>query len=141
MQVETEQIRKEDSLQREKMLSAAMKAGKVERSGDTMQYTIRMAPRTQLFTRDLNEGAYTVYQMTADPYMLSVATKWIEKGLEFSTSPEALDTYARLVYVQGQKQKAQELIEKAMKLKTERGMPTTELKTVLDKIQKGVSLK
>jgi hypothetical protein len=98
--------------------------------------TISFAPVTQNFARELNNGAWSFYKMTKNPYLLSVATEWVTKGLEFFKSPEILDTYSRLLYKQNQKAKAIELQQEAIALRKQRKYSTREYDLILDKMKK-----
>ena len=93
------------------------------------------APMVQGYARDLNRGAYKIYQKTNNAYLLVIATKWAEKALQFYTSPEILDTYARLLYKQNQATKAIKTMSEAISLQQKRGYPTREYDTALEKMK------
>ena len=97
-------------------------------------------PMVQFFAKELNNGAWSFYKMTNNPYLLSVATEWIKKALEFDRTPEVQDTYAHLLYKQAQKDKAIEMETAAIELRRKRGYPTKEYEAVLDKMKKGLPI-
>ena len=108
----------------------------------TLQSTsVAFKPMAQYFTIELNEGAWNFYKMTNNPYLLSIATEWAKKGLAFYESPEALDTYAKLLYKQGQKEKAIDIETKAIALRQKRGYSTKEYEAIVEKMKKGVVIK
>jgi hypothetical protein len=98
------------------------------------------APVVQSFSRELNNGAYEFYKKTNNPYLLSIATEWVEKALQFYQSPEVLDTYAKLLYKQNKNAKAIEMMSEAVTLQQKRGFPTKEYETSLEKMRSGKSL-
>ncbi len=110
MVVNVDSIRKMDSTRLRKLLDQQPRIPRdtiINGKKAIMQTTsVAFKPTTQNFTMELNEGAWNFYKMTNNPYLLSIATEWAKKGLDFYESPEALDTYARLLYKQGQKEKA-----------------------------------
>jgi hypothetical protein len=113
------------------------------RNGNKMRVTttVPFRPAGQFFANDLNEGAYKFYQRTDNPYLLSVATEWVEKALEFYKTPAILDTYARLLYKQGKNEKAIEAMNEAIALHQKNGFPTDIYDATLDAIKHHKKLK
>ena len=103
--------------------------------------SVAFKPITQNFTMELNEGAWSFYKMTNNPYLLSIATEWAKKGLDFYESPEAMDTYAKLLYKQGEKQNAIDAETKAIALSKKRGFNTKDYEVTVEKMKKGVAIK
>ena len=139
MSVSVDSIKRKDSLTRARLFANA----KVKDSltdANKKPTTITFVPLTQYFSRNLNNGAWAFYKMTNNPYLLSLATEWVKKGLEFYEGPEALDTYSRLLYKQGQKNIAIEMEQKSIDLRKKRGFPTMEFETTLEKMKKNNSI-
>jgi hypothetical protein len=78
--------------------------------------------------------------MTSQPQLLLMAIGWIEKGLEFYESAEALDTYARLLYKSGQQTRAVDVQLRAIALKTRQGYPVKEMEAVLEKMRRKAAI-
>jgi hypothetical protein len=137
MSVSVDSIKRVDSITRSRLLANTSPSASFMR-GDTMvrTKTISYSPAVQFFSRDLNNGACEFYTRTNNAYLLSIATEWARKGLEFFETPEALDTYSRLLYKQGQKQTAIEIQEKAIALQRKRGFPVKELEMILGKMKR-----
>ena len=89
---------------------------------------------------ELNNIAYKVYLRTDNPFLISEATTWAEKALEFYKAPEVLDTYARLLYKQNKTTKAIEIISEAIALQQKRGYPTVDYDIVLGKMKNNAPL-
>jgi hypothetical protein len=128
-------IKKQDSLNLEKMMRAAKKDTVMD--GGKMKITSKVTFTTtaQKYGRELNNAAYDFYRRTGDPYLLSVATQWSERALEFHRSPQVLDTYARLLYKQGQADKAITIMTEAISLQQKEGYPTKDFDQTLDKMK------
>lgn len=93
-------------------------------------------PITQDYSNALNKGAYQFYAKTNDFKLLSIATAWAEKALQFYTTPEVLSTYARLLYKQKQAAKAIEIMSEAIALQQKNGYPTKDYDQVLEAMKK-----
>jgi Thioredoxin-like len=140
MTVSVDSVKKRDSLNRAALL-AKQEGEKIIR-GDSVVYkkTISYAPITQVFSRELNNGAWVVYTWTNDPLYLKKALQWAARANEFFDSPEAADSYARLLYKTGNKTEAIQQESRAIDLRKKRGYKTDELEKVLTEMQKGKSL-
>ena len=137
MTVSVDSIKKKDSLTRVTLL-AKQDVEKTMR-GDSVVYkkTISFSPITQTFSRGLNEGAWTIYTWTNDPFYVKKALQWATRANEFFEHPEAIDTYARLLYKTGNSNEAIQQESKAIELKKKRGYKTTEFEIVLANMKTG----
>lgn len=95
------------------------------------------APITQNFTRELNDAAWNFYKMFDDSVNTRKALQWSKRANEFYESPEAMDTYARLLYKTGNSTEAAVWMEKAIALKKKRGFTVTESEAILVNIRQG----
>ncbi len=145
MVVNADSIKKIDSTIRRKLLDQQPRQTRdtiINGKKATMQTaSIAFKPTTQNFTMELNEGAWNFYKMTNNPYLLSIATEWAKKGLDIYESPEALDTYAKLLYKQGQKEKAIDTETNAIALRKQRGYNTKDYEAIVEKMKKGAVIK
>ncbi|MCW3074315.1 MAG: hypothetical protein JWP69_1384 [Flaviaesturariibacter sp.] len=139
MTVSPDSIKRIDSLNWKRMASASIARKDTVAEGNKMRISQRVAfaPYAQTFTAELNDGANNFYKKTANPYLLSVATEWIKKGLAFYSSPEALDTYSRLLYKQGQREKAMDMQAEVLAIRKHRGYSTKEQEALLAKMKAG----
>jgi tetratricopeptide (TPR) repeat protein len=135
-----EQIRKADSLARNRaMQKSSGEAVKTNTDGNkiTMRKSFTYAPVTQFFTRDLNSGAWLLYTSTTDKHLLEKAISWAKRAIQVYESPEAMDTYARLLYKTGDTSKATEWQEKAIHIFKARKRNTHHYEEVLSKMKEG----
>lgn len=100
-----------------------------------VQRTTSFTPRAQFFANDLNHGAFTMYMMNPPEKYISSALKWSARSLEFNESPASLDTYARLLYKNGQRDSAIYYQEKAVALEKQRGYKATTFEVALKKMK------
>jgi hypothetical protein len=135
MKVNPDSIKLKDSLSRKKLL--AQSPVTIEKRGDSVlkKKQIIYAPLTQNFTSDLNNAAWNFYIMTQNLFYLQKATAWARRANEFYESPEAMDTYARLLYKTGNKNEALEWMNKAISLKKTRGFGTQDYESILQKMK------
>lgn len=140
--IKADSIKRLDSLNVRNLLNSPSTKRDTLRDGNKARITanITYRPSGQIYSNELNKGAYKFLQRTNNPYLLSIATEWVEKALEFYRSPEALDTYAKLLYKQNQSEKAIEIMNEAISLQQKRGLPTKEYETVLGKMKTGKAL-
>jgi hypothetical protein len=124
--VNVDSIKKRDSIATRNLLNNPLTKKDTIRDGNKMRVaaTITVRPAGQFFANELNDGAYKFFQRTNDPYLLSIATVWAEKALQFYRSSEILDTYAKLLYKQGLNEKSIEAINEAIALQQKHGYPT-----------------
>lgn len=97
---------------------------------------ISYAPIAQTFTRELNNGAWSFYKMTRDSLHLKKALQWAKRANDFFDSPEAMDTYARLLYRTGSLQEAIDWETKAIDQRKKQGFNTKEYETILESMKK-----
>ena len=109
-------------------------------SGTKTVTQITYRPIVQDYARELNNIAYKVYLRTDNPILISAATTWVEKALEFFKTSELLDTYARLLYKQNKTARAIEIISEAIALQQKRGYPTKDYDIVLGKMKNNTPL-
>ena len=141
LSVAPDSIKRLDSANMKRMMQTAKKDTiKMEGNRVRLSAMIAYAPVTQRFSSELNNGAYKFYLRTSNSYLLSIATEWSKRALEFYESPEVLDTYAKLLYKQNQKSAALEQMEKAIALQKKRGFATKSYETTLAKMNSNATL-
>ena len=137
MTINADSIKRMDSVNRQRLFATAKKDTLQTGTSMRVSASVPFSPTTQFYANELQAGASYFYKKTSNSYLLSVATEWSAKALTFYESPEILDTYARLLYKQGEKDKAIAIEMNAIKLKQQRGFPVKELETILEKMKKG----
>jgi hypothetical protein len=130
-------IKRMDSLTARSMLTGpeAEITTVTNESGTKTVTRVTYRPIVQDYAKELNNITYKVYSKTDNPILISAATIWAEKALEFYKTPEVLDTYARLLYKQNKTAKAIEIISEAIALQQKRGYPTIDYDIVLGKMK------
>lgn len=137
MTVNIDSVKRTDSINRSKAFAAAPTQTQIVEGTKTRETKmVRYAPSTQAYTNELNHGARSFYKMTNQPQLLAIATEWIKRGLDFYESPEALDTYARLLYKTGSQTMAIDALSKAVELEKQRGSPAKDYEVLLDKMKR-----
>jgi hypothetical protein len=144
MTLSVDSIKKADSEKRN-LQAANTKPSAITKSdsGSLQQRQFKQfayAPITQNFTRDLNDAAWSFYKMFDDSTNTNKALQWSKRANEFYESPEAMDTYARLLYRSGYSSQAASWMEKAIALRKKRGFPTAESESILENIRQGKAL-
>jgi len=139
MTVNSDSVKSKDSSSLKKLMTQT--TGTTVKRGDSVFRTkqITYAPITQMFTQDLNNAAWDFYTTTQNLFYLQKALIWAKRANEFYESPEAMDTYARLLYKTGNKNEAIEWMNKAISLRKIRGFSTQQYETVLAKMKSGSS--
>ena len=66
--------------------------------------------------------------------------QWAKRANDFYDSPEAMDTYARLLYITGSRQEAIDWETKAIDLRKKQGYSTKEYETILESMKKNVRI-
>lgn len=136
MTLSVDSIRGIDAQRRRELLDKTPKRDSLLPNGTLRRYaTIAYAPIVQRFSAELNNGAWNVYKRTGDAERLRTALQWSERSLQFYESPEALDTYARLLYTLGDRARAVETEEKSLRLRKERGYPTSSQEAALQRMK------
>ena len=148
--VSADSIRKRDSFTVQMLLKQAritdsinnknQKADTIINGHQLRRTSIRFTPAAQTYAQDLNNGAWNFYKMTNNPYLLSIALEWSIKSLEFFKSPEILDTYARLLYKQNQKQKAIESESEAIAIRRQQKFSTKDYDEILDRMKRNATV-
>jgi thioredoxin-related protein/tetratricopeptide (TPR) repeat protein len=139
MHISPDSVKKRDSIRKRVLMAQAdpVKTRTDNSNAIKVTKTIRFAPAGQFLARDINEGAWTVYKMTNDPLYLQKALQWSRKAIELWPSPEALDTWSRLLYKTGKKTEAITKQEEAITLQKKQGFISKEYETTLAKMKKG----
>lgn len=91
---------------------------------------------TQIFTRDLNNGAWNFYTMTNNPVLLQKALEWSKRANDFFETPDAMDTYSRLLYKTGDKEAAIDWQTRAIALRKKRGFEASDHENILANMKK-----
>jgi hypothetical protein len=105
--------------------------------GNVYTATRSFKPRDQDFANQYNIYAWDVYTMSKKPQDLATAMEWAERGLAFREVPTLLDTYARLLYTTGNKEKAIEMMEKAVATMQQSSLPAEAFEKVLASMKNG----
>ena len=142
MTLSVDSIKKADSAKRNLQLSKQKPTSitNTDSAGTSRQRQVvqfAYAPITQHYTNDLNTAALSFYKMFNDPLNTNKALLWSKRANEFYETPEAMDTYARLLHKTGNKTEAITWEEKAIMLQKKRGFPVAELETILANIKQG----
>ncbi|MES2004579.1 MAG: hypothetical protein V4450_08660 [Bacteroidota bacterium] len=138
MNISVDSVKRVDSIRRAELLANTVPSNITTPSGKTIFGTsIQYAPTTQYYTRELNNGAWTLYTSTHDPFYMQKALGWIKRANEFYEDPGALDTYARLLYRTGDKTEAIRWQEKAIEITKSRRMPSGSFDEILSKMKTG----
>jgi hypothetical protein len=135
MTVNPDSVKAKDSAFLKKLLAKA--TGTKVKRGDSVyvEKHVAYAPITQMFARELNNAAWNFYVTTQNIVYLQKALIWAKRANEFYKNPEAMDTYARLLYRTGSRNEAVEWMNKAISLKKARGFNTKEFEDVVAKMQ------
>jgi tetratricopeptide (TPR) repeat protein len=120
MRVSVDSIKKKDSLNL-KSLFAKTDTIQAANGQTTFRRTVRYSPVAQHYSRELNNAAYSYYELTNEPLNLAKALQWSARANEFTESFEVMDTHAHLLYKSGRKKEAVEWQNKAIALKKKRG--------------------
>lgn len=129
-----------DSIKRIDSLRLNPQTLTVPRDAMVTKKMISYAPIAQNFTRELNNGAWSFYKMTSDSLHLKKALQWAKRANDFFVSPEAMDTYARLLYRTGSLQEAIDWETKAIDQRKKQGYNTKEYETILESMKKKVRI-
>ena len=138
--VSPDSIKRIDSIRVKQIMSSGKKDTLRESNVMKITSSISYTPIAQNFARELNDGAYEFFKRTDNPYLLSIATDWAKKALQFYKSPQVLDTYAKLLYKQNQKEQAIEMMNEAIDLQQSHGLSTKQFDTSLEKMKTGKTL-
>jgi len=136
MTVSADSIKRTDSLQ----LSAMMK-NRLAGAKDGSRVVFSFMRTAQYYCQELNNGAWRVYTLTDQPEHLEKALHWAAHANNFCEFPQAMDTYARLLYKQ-QKDRGQaiRIEEKAIALSKKYGLSPQAFEDVLEKMKTGANV-
>lgn len=140
MTVKVDSIKGIDSAEVKRLFVNAPAIDTVKDGKRVMRKMVSYVPRSQYYASQLNDAAYTFYTKTSNPEFLFTATRWAKRALEFFQTPQALDTYSRLLYKTQHTQEAIEFQEKSIALRKKQGFPTTEYDAILEKMKSGASI-
>lgn len=140
MQVDIDSVKRVDSLSKQRQMEQAVPIDTVKDGRPVQMRAIVFAPAAQRYTNELNEAAWHLYTLTDNLELLSIAAAWVDKGLQFFETPEALHTQAHLLYKLGQPAKAMDKLHRSIALRKERRYPTKDYEAELQKMQAGVPL-
>ncbi|MDB5230934.1 MAG: hypothetical protein JWN76_1739 [Chitinophagaceae bacterium] len=96
---------------------------------------ITYSPVTQRYSSTLNNGAFKIYKWSKTELYRQKALEYVKRALEFYVTPQALDTYARLLYVTGNKEEAVNTMRKAIALLGDHGFSATDYRKTMDKMK------
>jgi tetratricopeptide (TPR) repeat protein len=139
MTVDPDSVKARDSMNLKRLFAQKPTSVTTVKRNDTTftRREVVYSPLTQLFTRDLNTGARDFYTMTSDSFYLQKALNWAKRANEFSKNPEAMDTYARLLYKTGNRSEAIEWMNKVIEWGKKINLPVQEYETMLSKMKSG----
>ncbi len=142
MTVSVDSIKRMDSLRRlsqfKKQTFAPANKGNTDTFRQVVKKLVQYTPIAQSFTKELNKAAWNFYKITNDPQHISKALQWAKRANDFFENPEAMDTYARLLYKSGNKNEAINWEEKAIYLQVKRGFPITEYEATKAKMKQDI---
>ncbi|MDD2793196.1 MAG: hypothetical protein PHD73_08450 [Sediminibacterium sp.] len=144
MNVKPEDIRKQDaeSLKSPRLPDSVQQKIMTDAIKKKPMYVPRLvsyAPKAQFYAAALNEGAWTVYSYSKNPLYINKALLMARRALEFYETAETMDTYARLLYRNGNKEEAISWEDKAIALKKSRMLPATEFEQVVRLMREGAA--
>ncbi len=84
---------------------------------------------------ELNNVAWSSYEKVENPEVLKAALKWAERAVELSPQHHIMDTYAHLLAVNGQNEKALEIELKALEMAQEQGAKTQDYQSFIEELK------
>lgn len=99
--------------------------------------TIAFSPKSQAYANTLNEGAWLVYKYSKSKSQLLTALEWSKKAVALYENAEVLDTYARILYVTGNKEEAIVIQQKAVEANKKIGYGVNSFELLLQKMKNG----
>jgi len=140
MSISVDSVQRADSIRRRELFATATTDRMMQPGGnEVIRRSAPYAPVTQYFTNELNDGAWTIYIYTHDLFYTAKALAWAKRANEFYDSPEAMDTYARLLYRTGNKEEAVNWEEKAVQVTKTRKIPAGEYADLVSKMKSGIN--
>lgn len=140
LRLNVDSVKNLDKRLEEQILARAKKDTLRNNNGYTVRATAIISPLAQNLSGELQRAADYVYRKTENPELLSIATSWVKKGLEFFETAEAFEVCAKLLYKQNQLQEAIDTEEKAITLKKKQGYPTETSDVMLIKMKNNEKL-
>lgn len=141
MTVSVDSIKNIDSINRVRLLKNT--PGDTIYSGPnkfSVSKKVVVSGRVQSFSGELNEGAKNIYNLSTEKFYITKALQFAKRAVAFFESPQAMDTYARLLYKTSDVSNAIIWETKAIELRKKTGFPVKENEATLAKMQSGVSL-
>jgi len=136
MTISADSIKRTDSLQ----LSAMMK-NRLAGAKDGPRVVFSFVRAAQYYCQELNNGAWRVYTLTNQPEHLEKALQWAAHANNFCEVPQAMDTYARLLYKQRKDRgQAIRMEEKAIAFSKKYGLSPQAFEDVLQKMKTGANV-
>lgn len=124
MTVSVDSVLRADSLRLREMAANAVPQKLMQPGAPALMRTaVQFAPASQYYTNELNSGAWAIYTYTHDPYYTGKALGWSKRSLEFFENTHAIDTYAKLLYRNGNTAEAIQWLEKAQQLIKDKKAP------------------
>ena len=140
--VQVSAIKAKDSLNTEQQLSEMRKRFNLNlppTDGTTVKQVVSVRPgiQAQLYANTMNEGAWNIYQMSKEERYLNKALSWAKRSVEFYELAENMDTYARLLYITGNRKEAIFWMEKAIQKQEIMQLNSNEQKKILENMWAG----
>ena len=141
MTINVDSITKIDSVKKANMFKVPLTpppSGASASGGMIMQtQAVSFTPAAAYYENSLNDGAWTIYTYTKSPLYLSKALQWAKRAIEFMETPQAIDTYARILYKTNNRNAAIEWELKAIEMNKARKLSTSEYEKVLAAMKNG----
>ena len=141
MTIDVDSITKIDSVKKANMFKVPLTpppSGAPASGGMIMQtQAVSFTPAAAYYENSLNDGAWTIYTYTKSPLYLSKALQWAKRAIEFMETPQAIDTYARILYKTNNRNAAIEWELKAIEMNKARKLSTSEYEKVLAAMKNG----
>jgi tetratricopeptide (TPR) repeat protein len=120
MFVQVESIRKQDAWEFDKIMSA-YKQGVRDSTGTGAEFYQRLKREARNTTarmtaNELNEVVKAYFDNVVDNTHLAKSTEWAKRAIELVEHPDYYDSYAHILLKIGDKQKAQEMEQKAVEV-------------------------
>jgi hypothetical protein len=138
MPLSSDSVKQVDEVTRERLFKEAKKDTIRTEKGYTLQSKIGYVTLANRMTGELKAGAWNVYKRTSDPILLAKASAWVQKGLTFSETYDALEVYALLLYKQQRIDEAIKAEKKAISLKKKMGYTTKDNEATLTRMEQGL---
>lgn len=134
-------LKKKDSIYRKRVVDSIISKGV-----DTSDYMSQVMYKKsfdvlkQGFAGTLNDGAWYIYITSKQSYYLRQALEFAKRSVELYESADALDTYARLLYITGKTIEGVEQQQRAITLLRQQKYNTKDFEEALSKMKRGEPL-